>query len=208
MIGWRSLTAAAALLLLAGSASFAQNTNSAAPGPGGGPGLGYGMMGGYGYGSMGGYGRGVGGNGYGPMIGYGGGYGMGPWMMGGMWGASGYDEDSAVDFVGGRLAFLKTELKITDQQMSEWNAFADAVRTNAKTINARVRPFYASGWAEKPLPERLNDQEKVLAARLEAFKRTSAAVKPLYAALDDGQKKIADVILLGPMGGGGFRGGF
>src|SRR6185437_1141283 len=31
----------------------------------------------------------------------------------------------------GRLAFLKTELKITDEQTPQWNAFADTVRTNA-----------------------------------------------------------------------------
>lgn len=201
MTGLRTLTVAAVLLLAAGSASFAADTSNTAPTSGRGPGWGYGMMGGYGYGPMMGYGRGAGGYGYGR--GY---FGMGPWMMGGMWGASGYDEDSAVGFVDGRLAFLKAELKITDKQMPEWNAFADAVRANAKTINARVRPFYRTDWAAKPLPERLDDQEKVLAARLEAFKRTSAAVKPLYTALDDAQKKIADVILLGPMGGG-FRGG-
>jgi len=195
MTGLRALAAAVALLFLAGSPGFAADTDRGPPGPASGPGWGYGMIGGYGYGPMAGYGRGAGGGGYGR-----GGFGMGPWMMGGMWG---YDEeDSAVNFVDGRLAFLKAELKITDQQMPEWNAFAAAVRTNAKTINTRVRPFYAGDWAAKPLPERLDEQAQLLAARLEAFKRTSAAVKPLYAALDDAQKKIADVILLGPMGGG------
>ena len=202
MMGWRALTAAAALLLAAGSSSLAADTNTASPGPGTGPGWGYGMMNGDGNGPMMGYGRGGGGFGYGRGFG-----GMGPWLMGGMWGPSGYDEDSAVDFVDGRLAFIKAELKISDNQTTEWNAFADAVRANAKTINARVRPFYSSDWAAKPLPQRLDDQEKVLTARLEAFKRTSAAVKPLYASLDDAQKKIADVILLGPMSGG-FHGGF
>ena len=34
--------------------------------------------------------------------------------------------------VEGRLAFLKTELKITDAQLPLWNAVADAVRANAK----------------------------------------------------------------------------
>lgn len=202
MTGWRTLTAAAALLVAAGSASLAADTTTVSPGPGSGSGWGYGMMGGYGNGPMMGYGRGAGGAGYGRGLG-----GMGPWMMGGMWGASGYDEDSAVEFVDGRLAFIKAELKITNNQTAEWNAFADAVRANAKTINARIRPFYSSDWATKPLPQRLDDQEKVLEARLEAFKRTSAAVKPLYVSLDDAQKKVADVILLGPMGGG-FHGGF
>ena len=34
--------------------------------------------------------------------------------------------------VEGRLAFLKTELKITDAQLPLWNAVADAIRANAK----------------------------------------------------------------------------
>src|SRR5215831_15280409 len=36
--------------------------------------------------------------------------------------------------VEGRLAFLKTELKITDAQLPLWNALADAMRANAKTM--------------------------------------------------------------------------
>ena len=36
--------------------------------------------------------------------------------------------------VEGRLAFLKTELKITDTQQPLWNKFADALRDNAKTM--------------------------------------------------------------------------
>ena len=34
--------------------------------------------------------------------------------------------------VEGRLAFLKTELKITDAQLPLWNAVAEAIRANAK----------------------------------------------------------------------------
>src|SRR3569623_1000224 len=32
------------------------------------------------------------------------------------------------------IAFLRTELKITDAQSSAWNAFADALRSNAKSL--------------------------------------------------------------------------
>src|SRR6516164_758614 len=38
------------------------------------------------------------------------------------------------DHVEGRLAFLKTELKITDAQLPLWNAVADAIRANAKSM--------------------------------------------------------------------------
>src|SRR5437868_2827142 len=36
--------------------------------------------------------------------------------------------------VEGRLAFLKTELKITDAQLPLWNAVADAIRANVKSM--------------------------------------------------------------------------
>ncbi len=192
MSALRTLAVAAALLTAVALPGLAAEPDNS--GAGARPGWGYGMMGGYGamWGPGGGffYGRGN--------------FGMGPWMMGGMWGFT--DEDAAVNFVDGRLAFLKAELKITERQMPEWTTFAEAMRANAKAINERVRTLRGGNWATKPLPERLAEQEKVLTARLEAFRHTSAAVKPLYAVLDDAQKKIADVILLGPMGG--FHGQF
>ena len=36
-----------------------------------------------------------------------------------------------------RLAYLKTELKITDQQAPQWNAFADAWRAVAQKASAK-----------------------------------------------------------------------
>src|SRR5713101_6683954 len=36
--------------------------------------------------------------------------------------------------VEGRLAFLKTELKITEPQLPLWNTYAEAVRNNAKAM--------------------------------------------------------------------------
>ena len=41
---------------------------------------------------------------------------------------------ATIDHVEGRISFLRTELKITDAQTSAWNAFADALRANAKTL--------------------------------------------------------------------------
>jgi len=173
---------------------------SSGPPPRAGRGPGPGMMGGYGPGMPGGYGPGMMG-GYGPggmMGGYGpgarGGYGPGMFGFG--------DEAQMVEFVDGRLAFLKAELKITDRQMPQWNSFADAVRANARNLNARRMPFFMHDWAQKSLPERLDREEAALAARLDAFRSTSAALKPLYAVLDDAQKKAADELLMTPMGGG------
>jgi len=45
---------------------------------------------------------------------------------------------TAIDRIEGRIAFLRAELNITEAQASAWNAFADAMRTNAKKL-AEVR---------------------------------------------------------------------
>lgn len=156
-------------------------------GRGNGPGFGYGpgMMGG-----RGGYG-------YGP--GMMGGYGPGSSMMGWMFG---YGDDSArIDYIDGRLAFIKAELKITAPQTPIWDKFADTVRAKAKTVSERRMPFFDRGYWSEPLPQRLDLQEKAMAAHLDALRETSAAIKPLYDALDSAQKKIADALLGNPMMG-------
>jgi hypothetical protein len=72
---------------------------------------------------------------------------LGEWIFGGMtrgllkrraaWNGIGHDGRHGHDEwrrVEGRIAFLRTELKITDARSSAWNAFADALRTNAKSL--------------------------------------------------------------------------
>jgi LTXXQ motif family protein len=39
-----------------------------------------------------------------------------------------------LDRIEGRIAFLQTELKITEAQTGAWGAFADALRMNAKKL--------------------------------------------------------------------------
>ena len=99
----------------------------------------------------------------------------------------------------GRLAFLKTELKITDAQLPLWNAFAQAMRDDASTMQAMPHPMMEMNKAAT-LPDKLTAQETRLAARLETLRKLKAAVDPLYAALTADQKKTADEIMLGPMG--------
>lgn len=111
--------------------------------------------------------------------------GMGPMMMAG--------------HVEGRLAFLKTELKITDAQLPLWNAVADAIRANAKTMGGMAEGMMGS-MQTGTLPEKLAAREKLMTAHLEALRKFKAAVDPFYAALSDEQKKTADELLLGPMG--------
>jgi len=99
----------------------------------------------------------------------------------------------------GRLAFLKTELKITDAQSAQWNAFAEAVRANAKGMKDMHAAMMAQRTTSTTLPERLATHEKMLSAHLDAARRLGAAARPLYAAFTDEQKKTADEIMI-PMG--------
>ena len=101
--------------------------------------------------------------------------------------------------VEGRLAFLKTELKITDAQLPLWNAVADAIRANAKTMGDIAGGMMGSSQTAT-LPDKLALREKMMTAHLEALRKFKAAVDPLYAALGDEQKKTADELLIGPMG--------
>jgi len=101
--------------------------------------------------------------------------------------------------VEGRLAFLKTELKITDAQLPLWNAVADAMRANAKSMGDMASGMMG-GSQTASLPDKLAMREKMMTAHLEALRKFKAAADPLYAALSDEQKKTADELLLSPMG--------
>jgi hypothetical protein len=61
--------------------------------------------------------------------------------------------------VEGRLAFLKTELKITDAQLPLWNAVADAIRTNAKSMSEMSGSMMGASQAAT-LPEKVALREK------------------------------------------------
>jgi hypothetical protein len=103
------------------------------------------------------------------------------------------------EHVEGRLAFLKTELKITDAQTPQWDAFADALRAIAKTHQA-MHEQMTKGDMPSSWPERLAFQQKALSTRLNSLNALEAAAKPLYVSLTDEQRKLADQLLSGPMG--------
>lgn len=119
--------------------------------------------------------------------------------MMGMMSMMGAGMPRGAEHIEGRLAFLKTELKITDAQAPEWNVFADAVRANAKAMAETHKQVMSQG-SPKTLPERLALEQKAMTAHLEAFNTTTSALDKLYDALSVDQKKVADEIIVGPMG--------
>ena len=108
----------------------------------------------------------------------------------------GMDGMAAIDRVEGRIAFLKTELKITDAQSALWNAFADALRSNARKLG-EVR---STMNPQDSLVDRLGWQEKWLLARVEGTRAVRTAFVDLAAKLDDEQKTNAEQLLAPHMG--------
>jgi hypothetical protein len=142
----------------------------------------------------------------GPMIGM-----MGDSGMMGMMGPSGMMPMmgqgmmcGSASHIEGRLAYIKTELRITDAQAPQWDAFAAAYRTNAQQFAQQCAAMMGQGGGHMgmtagTLPERLDRMEQHMTLHLEALRAMKVAVQPLYAALSDEQRRVADQIIHGPM---------
>jgi LTXXQ motif family protein len=105
------------------------------------------------------------------------------------------------EHVEGRIAFLRTELKIADAQLPQWNAFADALRANATRMSEMRNTMMQGGQGGTSLSAsaKLDQMERMMTGMLDAVKATKAALGPLYAVLSDDQKKMADQLIQGPM---------
>lgn len=96
--------------------------------------------------------------------------------------------------VGGRLAYLKAELGITDEQTEAWNGYAKAVEgrlESMQTIHNSMWETLQKGTA----PERMDARIASMEAMLEAMKALKPATEALYAALSEEQKKLADELI-------------
>jgi periplasmic protein CpxP/Spy len=99
-----------------------------------------------------------------------------------------------------RLAYVKTALKITDAQQSQWDAYANFARKNAQDMEQRFKSM-RSDKQEHPKHQRPNAIERLeraqsfLADAVTRINQLLAVEKPLYAALSPEQQKAADVVL-------------
>jgi hypothetical protein len=116
-----------------------------------------------------------------------------------MMGASVMSPGGAIQNVDGHIAVLKAELKITDAQQSQWEQFADALRTNAKALTAAFSTMMSGmmGGADNKMPPaaRLEQQEKLQTLQLEALSRSRTALDGLNAVLSDEQKQRLDQLI-------------
>lgn len=101
----------------------------------------------------------------------------------------------AFERVEGQLAYFRTELRITEAQMPQWNAFAEVMRAQAARL--RQAMGQAMGAASQPAtaPQLLERRLASLTLQVETTRAAAEAVNRLYAALTDEQKQLADELM-------------
>ncbi len=108
------------------------------------------------------------------------------------------------EHIDGQLAYLQTELKITEAQTPQWNVFANTFRAdkekNARLCRATENEESRSKMMSASLPESLGMMAARLTVRLESLRAMEAAIQPLYSILSKEQKKTADEIMKGAAG--------
>jgi len=163
----KKFLSATALALLLGGGSVAAHEGDNWTGP-------FGMMGG----SCPMMGMGMTGNGQDMMTGQG--MMMGQNQMGAM--------------VEGRLAYLKTQLAITDEQSSVWQAYADAARARVEAMQQYGHEMFDAMQSGTAI-ERMEARIAMMSAMTEAMMKMLPATKEFYSVLDADQKQVADQLI-------------
>ena len=96
--------------------------------------------------------------------------------------------------VDGRLAYLKSELEITDAQAAAWDAYATAVKGRVETMQGMHEGMMETMHAGTAI-ERMDVRIAGMEAMLESLKAMKPATEGLYSALSDDQKKLADELI-------------
>ncbi|MCH9809378.1 MAG: Spy/CpxP family protein refolding chaperone, partial [Alphaproteobacteria bacterium] len=96
----------------------------------------------------------------------------------------------------GRIAFIKAELGITDNQKAVFDAYAGALKQNLQDMHA-MRTRMMAGMKSGTPVEQLSARIQMMEGRLDTLKGVKPALDKLYAALSNEQKKKANKILTG-----------
>jgi len=92
----------------------------------------------------------------------------------------------------GRIAYLKTELKITDTQAPLFDAVANVMRENAKAMGEAARSLRGDPNQPRTALTRLEARAKFAQLRADGEAKMLAAFRPLYQAMSPDQQKAAD----------------
>ena len=107
----------------------------------------------------------------------------------------------------GRIAMIKTSLKLTPEQLKLWEPVEAKMRADF-TARQQVREERRQKWAERrgmsreerrasrpALPDRLDRASERLSKRAARMKDRAEVLRPLYASLSDEQKAVANAVL-------------
>jgi periplasmic protein CpxP/Spy len=97
--------------------------------------------------------------------------------------------------VDGRLAFLKTELKITPAQEGEWQQYAAVMRQNAQSLDQTIATARQHRGTAMNAVERMEVRGQFAKVNAENQARLLTAFKPLYASLSPEQQHVADALM-------------
>lgn len=112
-----------------------------------------------------------------------------------MGGIAAADPGQSAAMLEGRIAYLRTELRVTEAQAPVWEAFASSLRAGREHLDAARSALQGANAAADPMA-RLQGYESHLAARTEAVRMTRLAFNVLFAQLDDAQKRVATTTML------------
>jgi LTXXQ motif family protein len=94
----------------------------------------------------------------------------------------------------GQLAYVKAELGITDAQREAWDAYANAIKSRATTMEGMHTAMIQAMQTGSAL-ERMEARSNAMQIMIESMKAIKPATEALYKALTDEQKKKADLLL-------------
>lgn len=96
-----------------------------------------------------------------------------------------------LDRVEKRISDLHSKLRITPAQEPQWTAVAQAMRDNAKSMDALIKERSANSKTMTAL-DNLRSYEKLADAHEDGLKKLIPAFQALYDTMSDDQKKSAD----------------
>jgi Skp family chaperone for outer membrane proteins len=88
---------------------------------------------------------------------------------------------------------LHTQLKITQAEDSDWNKFADVMRSNASDMQAAMQDREQQYPSMNAL-QNMESYQKLAETHAEHLQKLVSAFETLYKALPDDQKKVADQV--------------
>jgi Spy/CpxP family protein refolding chaperone len=97
-------------------------------------------------------------------------------------------------FVDGRIAFLKAELKITPAQETQWQQVEAAMRENSKALDQTITTARQNRSSTDAV-QRLELREQFAKVRADSDARLLAAFKPLYTSLSPEQQQMANQLI-------------